>query len=137
MLFSTVLGFVGVLVSLATASSIPTPVERARGDVFPRAPSTFTHPGVLIDRAQLYFIKGKVNSGAEVQSFIQSHTTYELTFGARSPGHQHTIQCSPRLSEVFPAIRALRQLLNVVLRRRRMSDVLRSVRTHSLPTPCL
>lgn len=69
MLFFTILGVFGPFVSCAAGSSIPTPVERASGDVFSRAPSTFTHPGVLIDRAQLEFIKGKVNSSEEVRSF--------------------------------------------------------------------
>jgi len=33
-----------------------------------RAPSTFKHPGVLIDREQLDFVKAKVQSGAQVRA---------------------------------------------------------------------
>jgi len=53
-------------VQLGLTSPIATPEAQDDGNVLvSRAPSTFTHPGVLIDKAQLDFIKGKVAAGAQ------------------------------------------------------------------------
>lgn len=62
--------FLTVLLSLLASVAMAIPTEHHNATLTPRAPSTFTHPGVLIDRAQLDFIKAKVNAGAEVCFYL-------------------------------------------------------------------
>ncbi|MDI1465979.1 alginate lyase family protein [Catellatospora sp. KI3] len=51
------LALVALLGGLVAVVSAPRPAQAA--------PATFAHPGVLVSRAQLDFIRGKVNSGAQ------------------------------------------------------------------------
>ncbi|KAF5335431.1 hypothetical protein D9758_016911 [Tetrapyrgos nigripes] len=61
-----------------------------------RAPSTFTHPGVLIDRAQLDFIKQKVNSGQQPWTdAYNSMLSDSLGSLSRTPSPTTTVECGP------------------------------------------
>ncbi|KAF8904321.1 chondroitin AC/alginate lyase [Mucidula mucida] len=81
------------LFALCTSASTAQIDER---DVIPRAPSTFTHPGVLIDRAQLDFIKGKVNAGEEPwSSAYSSMLSHSLASLSRTPTPTTTVECGP------------------------------------------
>jgi hypothetical protein len=55
-----------VVVQFCWSSPLPTPAPEPNDHVLiPRAPATFKHPGVLVDKEQLDFIKGKVNAGEQ------------------------------------------------------------------------
>lgn len=61
-----------------------------------QAPTTFVHPGVLLDQNQLEFIKDKVNSGEEqwtnaYQAMLQS----PLAALNREPSPTATVECGP------------------------------------------
>ncbi|KIK67684.1 hypothetical protein GYMLUDRAFT_256529 [Collybiopsis luxurians FD-317 M1] len=63
-------------------------------DFFSYAPATFKHPGILIDRQQLDFIKGKVNSGAE--PWTKAYNTMlkdPLASPTRTPSPRATVEC--------------------------------------------
>lgn len=61
-----------------------------------RAPATFTHPGVLLDSAQLNFIKSKVNSGAQPWTDAY-HDMLDSSLGSltRTPSPSATVECGP------------------------------------------
>jgi hypothetical protein len=59
-----------------------------------RAPSSFVHPGVLLNTAQLNFIRDKVNSGAEPWSTAYSSMlSSSLASLSRSPSPYATVEC--------------------------------------------
>ena len=61
-----------------------------------RAPATFAHPGVLLDAAQLNFIRSKVNSGAQpwTQAY-QSMLSDPLASLSRTASPTATVECGP------------------------------------------
>jgi hypothetical protein len=65
-------------------------------NVVSRAPSTFTHPGVLLDRNQLEFIREKVNAGAQpwAEAF-DDMLRHELASPSRQPKPTTTVECGP------------------------------------------
>ncbi|KIY66141.1 chondroitin AC/alginate lyase [Cylindrobasidium torrendii FP15055 ss-10] len=64
--------------------------------VVPRAPSSWVHPGVMIDKDQLNFIKGKVSAGAEPWSSAYSAMLgHELASPTRTPKPTRTVECGP------------------------------------------
>ena len=81
------------LASCSPTSNVPTPEYQT---LQPRAPATFTHPGVLLDKAQLDFIKSKVQSGAQpwtdAYNDMLSSTLGSTT---RTPSPVATVACGP------------------------------------------
>ncbi|KAL9614708.1 MAG: hypothetical protein Q9167_000837 [Letrouitia subvulpina] len=62
--------------------------------VFPRAPTTFKHPGVLVNKAQLDFIKGKVNTQQQPwYDAYQAMLADPLASATRSPSPFATVAC--------------------------------------------
>ncbi len=58
------------------------------------APITFQHPGVLVSRAQLDFVKGKVNSGAQPWSSAYSQMLASRYASlSRTPKPRATVEC--------------------------------------------
>ncbi|KAI4240368.1 MAG: hypothetical protein L6R40_005194 [Gallowayella cf. fulva] len=81
------------LLLLTHASPIETPNE-ASHSLFPRAPATFKHPGVLINKAQLEFIKAKV--AAKAQPWYDAYNALladSLASPTRSPTPFETVAC--------------------------------------------
>ncbi|KIK65161.1 hypothetical protein GYMLUDRAFT_258635 [Collybiopsis luxurians FD-317 M1] len=65
-------------------------------DFFSYAPATFKHPGVLIDRQQLDFVKAKVNSGAQPWTNAYNAMLKDpLASLTRNPSPTATVQCGP------------------------------------------
>ncbi|THU91683.1 hypothetical protein K435DRAFT_820740 [Dendrothele bispora CBS 962.96] len=65
-------------------------------DIPSYAPATFKHPGVLIDRAQLDFIKGKVQSGQQPwTNAYHAMLNDPLASLTRKPSPTATVQCGP------------------------------------------
>ena len=61
-----------------------------------RAPSTFKHPGVLVDQAQLDFIKSKVAANAEPwKSAYNAMLSDPLASRTRTPSPRATVECGP------------------------------------------
>lgn len=61
-----------------------------------RAPSTFKHPGVLVDKAQLDFIKSKVAANAEPwKSAYKAMLSDPLASRTRTPSARATVECGP------------------------------------------
>lgn len=61
-----------------------------------RAPTTFTHPGVFLDTAQLDFIKSKVNSGAQPwKDAYNNMIGSSLVSLSRSASPTATVECGP------------------------------------------
>ena len=62
----------------------------------PAAPATFTHPGVLVSRPQLDFVKAKVNAGAQPWK-----AAYDQMIGSayaslsRTPKPRSVVECGP------------------------------------------
>jgi hypothetical protein len=84
------------LVTIAVAPSLPAALATTVTPEAVAAPAVFTHPGVLVDRAQLDFIKGKVNSGAQPwkaaydQMMASSYASL-----SRTPTPYATVECGP------------------------------------------
>ena len=81
------------LASCSAMNNVPTPDHQA---LQPRAPATFTHPGVLLDKAQLDFIKSKVQSG--VQPWTDAYNdilSFSLGSTTRTPSPVATVACGP------------------------------------------
>ncbi|KAL8802520.1 MAG: hypothetical protein Q9182_003760 [Xanthomendoza sp. 2 TL-2023] len=77
------------------AQGLPTesPTETSHA-LYPRAPATFTHPGVLVNRAQLDFIKAKV--AAKAQPWYSAYNAMladSLASSTRSPSPFETVAC--------------------------------------------
>ncbi|MET0418420.1 MAG: hypothetical protein ABW022_20605 [Actinoplanes sp.] len=58
------------------------------------APITFTHPGVLVSRPQLDFVKGKVNAGAQpwLGAYQQMMASRYASL-SRTPKPRATVEC--------------------------------------------
>ena len=83
------------LASFAFSTPI-TPNVNDLSNIQSRAPSTFKHPGVLVDKAQLDFIKSKVASNAEPwKSAYNAMLSDPLASRTRTPSPIATIQCGP------------------------------------------
>jgi hypothetical protein len=82
---------VGTLTSQASASPEAEAVVQA-----PLAPGTFTHPGVGVSRAQLDFVRAKVNAGAQpwTNAFNQAKNS---AYGSltRTPKPRAVVECGP------------------------------------------
>jgi hypothetical protein len=75
---------------LSTVAAAPAPATEAQL----AAPGSFTHPGVLVSRPQLDFVRGKVNAGAQpwatAYSQMLSSKYASLT---RTPKPRATVEC--------------------------------------------
>ena len=81
------------LAALATASSSLVDNYQTQK---PKAPSHFTHPGVLLDTAQLNLIKSKVAQGAQPWSNAYSAMLADpLASLSRNPSPTTVVQCGP------------------------------------------
>ena len=70
----------------------PLPAPRAESCV----PAHFQHPGVLLSKAQLDFIAGKVNSGAEPWANAFTNMMNDpLASLSRQPKPTATVECGP------------------------------------------
>lgn len=79
-------------------SSNGSPIEPAGDNLhhidYPRAPATFTHPGVLVNRAQLNFVKAKV--AAQANPWYNAYNAMladPLASSTRSPSPVPTVAC--------------------------------------------
>ncbi|KAL8960835.1 MAG: hypothetical protein Q9193_002525 [Seirophora villosa] len=62
--------------------------------VYPRAPATFTHPGVLVNKAQLDFVKAKVAARANPwYDAYNAMLAHPLASSTRSPNPFPTVAC--------------------------------------------
>ena len=74
-----------------------TPIAPSEDDVqalHPRAPATFTHPGVLVNKAQLDFVKSKV--AAKAQPWYDAYNAMlsdPLASQTRNPSPYPTVAC--------------------------------------------
>ena len=60
------------------------------------APAAFTHPGVLVSRAQLDYIRSQVNAGAQPQtSAYQAMMRDGLLSQSRAPHPRSVVECGP------------------------------------------
>ncbi|KIY69057.1 chondroitin AC/alginate lyase [Cylindrobasidium torrendii FP15055 ss-10] len=65
-------------------------------EVVPQAPSSWAHPGVMINRAQLGFVKNKVAVGAQPwSSAYRAMLDHELASPTRNPKPTATVECGP------------------------------------------
>ncbi|THU98857.1 chondroitin AC/alginate lyase [Dendrothele bispora CBS 962.96] len=91
--------FVAVIFSRLIVIAAGNPVSGSTvtyTNVSSRAPATFKHPGVLIDREQLDFIKGKVQSGAQPWTDAYNAMLSDpLASLSRTPSPTTTVQCGP------------------------------------------
>lgn len=81
------------LLSFASSSHIEDPGQTVHA-LYPRAPATFTHPGVLVERAQLDFIKAKV--AARAQPWYDAYNAMladPLASSTRQPSPFPTVAC--------------------------------------------
>lgn len=63
--------------------------------VFPRAPASFAHPGVFLNKAQLDFVRFKVNSGAQPWANAYSKMMSDsLASQSRTPSPYATVECA-------------------------------------------
>ena len=90
-------GFLILVIAQATSFVYGSPVSSTGESInklLPRAPATFTHPGVLLNRAQLDFIKSKVN--ARQQPWYDAYNAMladTLASPTRSPSPYATVAC--------------------------------------------
>ena len=91
------LGFVSLLIATLSSVVYSSPVknpESTLNALYPRAPATFTHPGVLLDKAQLDFIKSKVAAGAQPWANAYSAMLADsLASSTRQPSPFPTVAC--------------------------------------------
>src|SRR2546423_6818667 len=82
----------GVLLSLALISSAFAASESAPA----KSAAGFYHPGVLVNRAQLEFIKAKVAAGAQPwKSAFEAAKASELASPSYTPHPWKTCECGP------------------------------------------
>lgn len=97
MLFRTSLVTVAAVqfISIGLCSPIFTSAENAN-PLEARALATFTHPGVLLNSAQLNLIKSNVNSGAQPWTDAY-HDMLHSSLGSltRKPSPFATVECGP------------------------------------------
>jgi hypothetical protein len=88
-LLALVLTAVGVRPVLASESAAPAPPQAL-------APATFTHPGVLVSRAQLDFVRTKVLAGAQPWASANSQMMSNgLMSQSRAPTPRAVVECGP------------------------------------------
>lgn len=85
------------LASLVLCTPVnPSPVEDSK-ILNARAPSSFTHPGVLLDIQQLDFIKSKVNSNAQPwANAYQAMLSSDLASLTRTASPKTTVECGSK-----------------------------------------
>ena len=82
------------LASLAHCSPVDISVPTSTKTIEAKAPKSFVHPGVFLDKAQLNFIKGKVDSGAEPWSkAYKAMIDHPLGSLTRSASPRATVEC--------------------------------------------
>ncbi|MFI9384522.1 alginate lyase family protein [Kutzneria sp. NPDC052558] len=85
---TTLLAIVSLLVSLLAVGSVSQPAWAA--------PAAFTHPGVLVSRAQLDYIRAQVNAGAQPQTqAYQAMMSDALLSQSRQPTPRSVVECGP------------------------------------------
>jgi hypothetical protein len=93
-----------LVIALNLASTIANPIAEPGPLLLPsnaeplvgRAPAYFQHPGVLVSKAQLDFIAGKVRSGAEPwASAYTDMLNHPLASLSRQPKPTATVECGP------------------------------------------
>jgi hypothetical protein len=86
-----------IVFTLANPVTEPGPLlPPSAGPLVTRAPASFQHPGVLVSKAQLDFITGKVKSGA--QPWANAYTdmmNHPLASLSRQPKPTATVECGP------------------------------------------
>ncbi|KAL9052912.1 MAG: hypothetical protein Q9206_004124, partial [Seirophora lacunosa] len=93
---SRFISFILISICFAVLSS-GSPIENAEPHlhhVYPRAPATFTHPGVLVNKAQLDFVKAKV--AAQANPWYDAYNAmlaHPLASSTRSPSPFPTVAC--------------------------------------------
>lgn len=86
--------FIHQLVSFTHCSPVDFSAPTTTNSIEARAPKSFAHPGVFLDKAQLNFIKGKVNSGAEPWSTAYKSMLFnDLASLTRSARPWATVEC--------------------------------------------
>lgn len=81
------------LLSIVHCSPTENP-ESTLNALYPRAPATFTHPGVLLNKAQLDFIKSKVAAGEQPWTNAYSAMLADsLASSTRQPSPFPTVAC--------------------------------------------
>ncbi|HKN56849.1 MAG TPA: alginate lyase family protein, partial [Amycolatopsis sp.] len=80
---------------LAIAALVPLALGLV-GTPAPAAPATFTHPGVLVSRPQLDFVKAKVKAGAQPwkAAFDQMKASSYASL-SRTPKPRSVVECGP------------------------------------------
>jgi len=82
------LAILSVLASLLVVGSVSQQVGAA--------PAAFTHPGVLVSRAQLDYIRSQVNAGAQPQTqAYQAMMSDGLLSQSRQPTPRSVVECGP------------------------------------------
>ncbi|MEV4355295.1 alginate lyase family protein [Nonomuraea sp. NPDC049625] len=88
----------GILSSLAIALAIPliTAVLSPPAAVARTAPAAFAHPGVLVSKAQLDFVRTKVNAGAQPwKGAYDQMIASPLASLSRTPKPRAVVECGP------------------------------------------
>ena len=84
------------VLTLALSATLFTAATAVAGPAAVSAPTTFTHPGVLVSKAQLDFVRQEVNAGAEpwksAYNQMMSSSYASLT---RTPTPFSTVECGP------------------------------------------
>lgn len=90
------------LASLAFGSPIDSsPVENS-SPLHARAPSSFQHPGVVFDKAQLDFVKSKVNGGQQPWTDAYNNMlSSQYASTTRTPKPRATVECGPTSTPDF------------------------------------
>jgi hypothetical protein len=90
------------LASSVAATPTPASLSPAPDSLVARAPTSFVHPGVLLDENQLNFIKSKVNSGVKQWTdAYQSMLSNQLAGLNRQPSPTATVECGPTSTPDF------------------------------------
>src|SRR4051794_28367576 len=86
-----------LLATLFLCATIAAPFVRAEDSAPPaKSSSGFYHPGVLVNRAQLDFIKAKVNAGAEPwKSAFEAAKSSEWGALTYTPRPRDCVECGP------------------------------------------
>jgi len=85
---TSLLAILSVLASLLVVGSVSQQVGAA--------PAAFTHPGVLVSRAQLDYIRSQVNAGAQPQTqAYQAMMSDGLLSQSRQPTPRSVVECGP------------------------------------------
>ncbi len=84
------------LTSSVIATPTPASLSPAPDSIVARAPTSFAHPGVLLDKDQLDFIKSKVDAGDQQWTdAYKSMLSDQLASLSRQPIPSATVECGP------------------------------------------